>query len=70
MCMHVFVMYTRNIYAAHSHTGDKKFDKVEELVEDGLITLFLKKHDAGQAIEKGRTLARQKTLKLRRRPCR
>lgn len=32
--------------------------------------MFLKKHDAGRALEKGRSLARQKTMKLRRRPCR
>lgn len=48
--------------------GDKKFDKLEELVEDGLITLFLMKHNVGQEMQKGRAVTRKKTMKLRRQP--
>lgn len=49
----------------HSITGDKKFDNLQDLVEDGLITLYLQNHDVAKAMEEGRTctLARKKTQK-------
>ncbi len=50
------------------YVGDKRFDNLEELVEDGLITLCMMKHDVGQEMQKGRAVTRKRTLKLRRQP--
>ncbi len=48
--------------------GDKRFDSLEELVEDGLITLFMMKHDVGLEMQKGRAVTRKRTMKLKRQP--
>ena len=49
------------------NVGDKKFDSLEELVEDGLIILYLQKHGVVEAMEEGRhnTLARKKKAQNR-----
>lgn len=49
--------------------GEKRFDDVHELVQDGLITVYLSQYNVMQALEKGRDITRQHSKKLRRKPC-
>ena len=64
---HTYHIHTHTL---HHHLGDKKFDRISELVEDGLITLFMSKHNVAQALERGRKVTRSKTRKLTRQPAR
>ena len=45
--------------------GDKKFASVEDLVQDGLITLYLQKHDVAKVMEEGRNRMTRKNEKVR-----
>ncbi len=37
-----------------SLSGENKFEQLEDLVQDGLITLYLQKHDVAKVMEEGR----------------
>lgn len=60
-------IYTCILFQSSNTLGDKKFDSVDELVEDGLITLYLQKHGVAEAMERGRhnTLARKSNAQSR-----
>ena len=45
--------------------GDKKFASVEDLVQDGLITLYLQKHDVAKLMEEGRNRMARNNEKVR-----
>ena len=50
--------------------GDKKFESLEDMVQDGLITLFLQKHDVAKLMELGRkdsmACKNEKNMRLKR----
>ena len=45
----------------HSFTGENHFESIEELVQDGLISLYLQQYNVAQTIYEGRlnSLARR-----------
>ena len=45
----------------HHYTGEKKFDSVEDLVADGLITLHMEKNNVMSYIEESRETAKKTT---------
>ena len=49
--------------------GEKRFEVLHELVEDGLISVYLSQHNVMQALEKGRDVTRRQSLRLKRKPC-
>ena len=64
--------YTRTPHAPHTHTthtcnpGEKKFECLEDLVQDGLITLYLQQHNAGLTMQRGRVVVRHKSQRQTR----
>ena len=50
----------------HTHTGESKFEKLEDLVEDGLIILYFREHNVSLTMQRGRAIQRRKTLRQTR----
>ena len=50
----------------HTHTGESKFEKLEDLVEDGLIILYFREHNVTLTMQRGRAIQRRKTLRQSR----
>jgi hypothetical protein len=49
--------------------GEKRFDDINDLVQDGLIALYLSQHNALKTLEIGRDVTRRHSQRLRRKPC-
>lgn len=51
------------------YVGEKRFDDINDLVQDGLISLYLSQHNVLKTLEIGRDVTRQHSQRLRRKPC-
>lgn len=54
------------IYAC-IYVGDNQFETVDDMVTDGLITLFMEEHHAEEYIDQGTKLTRRPAVYTRRR---
>ena len=65
----IAILVLQSITAALILAGEKRFDCIEDLVQDGLITLYLQKHDVAKVMEEGRNktmVRREQSRRLRR----
>ena len=69
---HTCTHTTHTHHTHHTHTthtcnpGEKKFECLEDLVQDGLITLYLQQHNAGLTMQRGRVVVRHKSQRQTR----
>ena len=54
----------RLFYDEDGHfVGESKFERLEDLVEDGLIILYFREHNVSLTMQRGRAIQRRKTLR-------
>lgn len=70
-CINEFVDFIRSNWSsmcfACMNAGENHFETVEDLVTDGLITLFMEEHHVEDYINQGPKLVRQPAVYTRRR---